>query len=130
MTDAAELVEAHGLAFEAHEVAENPYMPQESSDLRHWLCTLSGGPVEGFEFYLSAGDEACPHGPDAAFALSLVIEDVRAFRECGGYSDFARLIGIEDDDPSGAVAWNEAARLAPLVESLLESAPTREAGLA
>lgn len=129
MTEAAELIEAHGLSFEAHEVAENPYMPQDSSDLRHWLCTLSGGPVDGFEFYLSAGEEACPEGPDAVFALSLVIEDVRAFRECGGYSDFARLIGIDDEDPSGAVAWNEASRLAPLVEALMESTPDKESRL-
>lgn len=127
MIDAAELLNAHGLAFKSHQVAENPYMPHDASDMRHWLCSLSGDAVEGFEFYVSAGDGACPDAPEPAFALSLVMEDVRAFRECSGYADFARLIGVDDEDPAGMVAWNEVSRLAPLVESLVESVPGRDA---
>lgn len=121
--DVAAIMEANGLSFSCHEVEANPYMPQDSSDMRHWLCYVSGGPIEGFEFYLSLGEDAGL--PDARVALSLVLEDVRSYRECRGYADFARLIGIDEDDPAGRVAWEEIARLAPLAEAFaaLSAAP-------
>lgn len=122
MTGPEELIEAHGLSFKSHEVGENPYMPQDSSDLRHWLCSVDGDGIDRFEFYISAGEDACPGAPGAAFALSLVMDDVRAFRECAGYADFARLIGVDDEDPSGAVAWNEVSRLAGIIEPLAQAA--------
>ncbi|RDJ93070.1 hypothetical protein B4Q13_24490, partial [Lacticaseibacillus rhamnosus] len=91
------VMEANGLSFSCHEVEANPYMPQDSSDLRHWLCSVSGGSLDGFEFYVSFGEEAGL--PSAASALALVLEDVRSYRECRGYADFARLIGVGEDDP-------------------------------
>ena len=118
MPDMLSIIEANGLAFGCHEVEANPYMPQDSSDMRHWLCTVSGGAVDGFEFYVSLGEDA--GHPDAQIALSLVLEDVRSFRSCTGYGDFARLIGVEEDDPAGRVAWEELQRLAPIAESLAE----------
>ena len=128
MADIQSIIDAHGLSFRCHEVEANPYMPQDSSDMRHWLCTVSGGPVEGFEFYVSLGEDAGL--PRAELALSLVLEDVRSFRECDGYADFARLIGVDEDDPAGRVAWEEIARLAPLVEALAELSHAPSAALA
>lgn len=119
MLDPDTLMEANGLSFAASEVDGNPYMPQDSSDMRHWLCSVSGSGLPGFEFYVSLEADAAT-GPSASLALSLVIEDVRAYRECGGYSDFAKMIGIEDDDPAGGLAWAEIGRLAPLAEAFLD----------
>lgn len=123
MLEASALLAAHGLEFKCHAVGANPFMPQESSDLSHWLCSLSGGPLAGFEFYVSLGRDHAGE-PEAALALSLVAADVRSYRGCEGYADFARLIGIEDDDPSGMPAWEEISRLAPAVEALFEGAPS------
>lgn len=122
--DVNAVMEANGLSFSCHEVEANPYMPQDSSDLRHWLCSVSGGSLDGFEFYVSFGEEAGL--PSAASALALVLEDVRSYRECRGYADFARLIGVGEDDPAGRLAWEEVARLAPYAEAFaaLPAAPS------
>lgn len=120
MLDVESIMTANGLSFGCHPVAENPFMPQDSRDLSHWFCTISGGPVEGFEFYVSVGEDVTDDQPSAALALSLVLEDVRSFRSCEGYSDFVRMIGLDETDPAGAVAWEELGRLAPLVEALVE----------
>lgn len=123
MLDVSTILDSNGLSFGCHEVDANPYMPQDSSDLRHWLCTVSGGAIDSFEFYVSLGEDT--GGPDAQIALSLVLEDVRSFRSCSGYGDFARLLGIGEDDPAGRVAWEEISRLAPFAEAFagLSSSP-------
>ena len=120
MFDAEPLIDAHGLVFSCHEVAENPFMPQDSDDLRHWFCTVSGGAVPGFEFYVSLGDDAGGAEPSPSLAISLVMEDVRSFRACEGYADFAKMIGLDETDPSGRVAWDEIERLAPMAEALAD----------
>jgi hypothetical protein len=44
-----------------------------------------------------------------------LLDDVRSFRDCNGYKDFAALLGIEEDDTGGIVAFEEAGRLSTLV---------------
>lgn len=114
-----ELIDAAGLTFACSPVASNPFMPQDSSDMRHYLCAVSGEGVPSFEFYVSLGEDVAGE-PDFRSALSLVVEDVRAYRECDGYGDFARLLGIDEDDPSGLPGWEELSRIAPSVEAVAD----------
>ena len=123
MLDSAKLIEDHNLQFKCMAVTKNPYMPHETEDLSHWLCSISGEVVAGFEFYVSLGSDY-DNEPDADLALSLVLSDIRSYRECTGYDDFIKLIGIEENDPAGRLAWEEISRLAPVLESLIESSPT------
>lgn len=134
MTDIAALIDAHSLQFRALPAEINPVMPQDSDDMTHWFCTLSGGPISGFDFYLSLGETYEGNPPTAEFALALLLEDVRAYKTCEGYDDFAKLLGIEDDDAEGQAqgyaAFEELSKLSPLMDEVLElenlsSAPVR-----
>jgi hypothetical protein len=124
MIDIAVLIDAHSLQFRALPAEFNPVMPQDSDDMVHWFCTLSGGPISGFDFYISLGQvfEGAP--PSSELALTLLLEDVRAYKECEGYEDFARLLGIEDDDAEGQAqgyaAYEELSKLSPLMDEVLE----------
>lgn len=124
MIDLPSLIESNGLEFNAIPAASNPLMPQESADLSHWFCTLSGDAISGFDFYVSLGADYEGREPSLEFALSLLIEDVRSYRGCEGYEDFARLLGIDDGDPEGDAlcfaAYEELSRLSPLIDEVLD----------
>ncbi len=95
----------------------NPFMPGEKKDLEHFYCTLSGPAIEPFEFYFSRspGQE-----PDDATVISLLMKDIKTYRGCGGYEDFLRVFKLNDDEDRAelVIAWEELARLAPLVEQV------------
>jgi len=118
MTDIKRLIEANNLEFGCLKVDVNPYMPQDSADLRHFLCSLTGEALD-FEFYVSMGDQIEDDIPSAEFALSLLLEDVAAYKGCAGFSDFARLIGFEEGDRAAEVAFEELARLSVFADTLL-----------
>lgn len=124
MTDLAAIIESNSLEFHAVPVESNPVMPQETDDLTHWFCTLSGGVISGFDFYVSLAADYDGAPPEAEFALSLLLMDVRAYRECAGYDDFAKMLGIEDDDPQGQAqgyaAFEELSKISPLMEEVLD----------
>lgn len=124
MTDIAAIIESNELEFKAVPAEMNPVMPQDSQDLTHWFCTLSGGVISGFDFYVSLDEGYDGAPPDAEFALNLLLMDVRAYRECAGYDDFARMLGIEDDDPQGQAlgyaAFEELSKISPLMEEVLD----------
>lgn len=119
MTDFAEIIEANGLQFSTMQAETNPFIDQVDDADRHWFCTFSGHALPGFDFYVTTGADHGDVPPTAEFALELVAEDVRAYRECEGYADFARLMGVDDEDPQGFAAFDEISRLAPLVEEVL-----------
>ncbi|NTF17242.1 hypothetical protein G6L37_02200 [Agrobacterium rubi] len=126
MTDIAAIIEANDLQFSAIPTDVNPVMAQESDDMNHWFCTVTGNTVAGFDFYVSLGQSYGDEPPTQELALSLIIEDVRAYRECEGYEDFARLLGIDDDDAEGQAqgyaAYEELSKLSSLVEEVLDPA--------
>lgn len=126
MTDIAAIIEANDLQFHAIPADGNPVMAQESDDLTHWFCTITGNSVAGFDFYISLGESYGGEPPTQELALELIIEDVRAYRECEGYEDFARLLGIDDDDAEGQAqgyaAYEELSKLSSLVEEVLDPA--------
>lgn len=116
MLDVSEALSDAGVAYSCVPAPSNPFL--FGGEGASWLCRLEGGPLECFEFHLTCADE-----PDVSLAVNLLLLDVRAFRDCRGYADFARLLGIDEDDPSGHGPWNEAARLSALavpVEALLD----------
>lgn len=120
MTDFAAIVEANGLQFAAVRTEINPFIDRvEPGDL-HWFCTITGDAISGFDFYLTTGADRGEEPPSAVLALELISEDVRAYRDCEGYGDFARLMGVDDDDPQGFATYDEISRLSPLVEELLD----------
>lgn len=96
-------------------VDNNPYIPHGSQEMKHCFCRLSGTSLNEFEFYLSFVDTDEGYTPDAAFVVERLLDDVRSFRDCNGYKDFAALLGIEEDDAGGIVAFEEAGRLSNLV---------------
>lgn len=126
MIDIAAIIEANDLQFHAIPAEANPVMAQESDDMNHWFCTITGTAVAGFDFYVSLGQTYGSAPPTQELALSLIIEDVRAYRECEGYEDFARLLGIDDDDSEGQAhgyaAYEELSKLSPLVEEVMDPA--------
>lgn len=115
MFDIEKFIEENGITLTTSEVDFNPYLPHEAEDMKHCLCQLAGETLNNFEFYLSFVDTQEGYTPDATFVLERLLDDVRSFRDCQGYDDFARLLGIEDDDPSGIVAFEEAGRLSNLL---------------
>lgn len=119
----------NGLVLNITEVASNPYLPHEASDMKHCLCQLSGDNVSGFEFYFSFVETDSGYVPDIVFVMSRLLEDVRSFRDCEGYGDFARLIGIDEDDPRGVVAFEEVERLSKLIDQNFGFDNQSEAGL-
>lgn len=134
MTDIAAIIDANDLQFRSIPAQANPVMPQDSGDMSHWFCTISGGPIAGFDFYISLGESYGSEPPSAELALSLLLEDVRAYKECEGYEDFARMLGIDDDDSDGQAhgyaAYEELSKLSPLMDEVLDldspsSAPAR-----
>jgi hypothetical protein len=126
MTDIAAIIEANDLQFNAIPAAANPVMAQDSSDMNHWFCTITGTAISGFDFYVSLGESYGGEPPTQELALALIIEDVRAYKECAGYEDFARMLGIEDDDAEGQAqgyaAYEELSKLSPLVEEVMDPA--------
>jgi hypothetical protein len=124
MTDLVAIIEANDLQFRAIPAQTNPVMPQDTSDLTHWFCSMTGTAISGFDFYISLGESYGTEPPSAELALSLLLEDVRAYKECDGYADFARLIGVEDDDSDGQAqsyaAYEELSKLTPLMEEVLD----------
>ena len=127
MADVSEIIASNALDFTAFPASANPLMPQGGDGMNHWFCTFSGDRLSGFEFYVSLGSDYANEAPTAELALSLLVADVRAFRECEGYEDFARLVGVDDDDSSGEAvayaAFEELGRLAPLVDEVLDVGP-------
>lgn len=109
-------VEDNEISISTSMVEYNPFIPHEASDMKHCFCKLTGETLSNFEFYLSYVDTVEGYTPDASFAIERLLDDVKTFRNCDGYDDFARLLGIEDDDPSGIVAFEEAGRLSKLVD--------------
>jgi hypothetical protein len=120
MTDFAAIIEANDLQFTTMRAEVNPFIDQVVEDDIHWFCTFSGGAISGFDFYVTTGADHGDEPPTAVFALELVAEDVRAYRDCDGYADFARLLGVDDDDPQGFAAFDEISRLSPLIEEVLD----------
>lgn len=120
MTDFAAIIEANGLQFATMRAETNPFIDRVDEGDLHWFCTFSGGAISGFDFYVTTGADHGEEPPTAEFALELVSEDVRAYRDCDGYADFARLMGVDDEDPQGFAAFDEISRLSPLVEEVLD----------
>jgi hypothetical protein len=123
MTDIAAIIDANDLQFRSIPAQSNPVMPQDSGDMAHWFCTMTGSSISGFDFYISLGENFGGEPPSPELALSLLLEDVRAYKECEGYEDFARLLGIEDDDSDGQAqgyaAYEELSKLSPLMDEVL-----------
>lgn len=119
MTDYAAIIETNGLQLSTMRAETNPFVNFVRDGDTHWFCTFSGDAVSGFDFYITTGAGMGDEPPTAEQALSLVAQDVRAFRECDGYADFARLMGVDDEDPQGFATFDEISRLAPLVEEAI-----------
>lgn len=115
MFDIEQFIEDNSIVLRASYVDYNPYIPHESQDMKHCFCRLSGQTMIEFEFYLSYVDTEEGYTPDAAFVIERLLDDVRSFRDCNGYSDFAALLGIEEDDADGILAFEEAGRLSDLI---------------
>lgn len=126
MTIDVSVLEENGIEFTSMSVDENPYMSDEGSDLRHFICSLSGGTVD-FDFYVSLGVDLDMESPSAEFALKLVYADMSAFKQCKGYPEFADLLGYQEADASAAVSYEELRRLEPHLEKLSGLVP--EAGI-
>jgi len=120
MNPVEELIETNSLAVTVERSEGNPMMAQPCGDMDHWRCEVSGGGVEGFEFYVSLGADFGGRPPLPTEALSHVVEDVRTFRDCAGYADFAALLGVEEgeDVPEAAAAWALLARLSASLASI------------
>lgn len=126
MIDIAAIIEANDLQFRVIPAETNPVMAQDASDMTHWFCTFTGATVAGFDFYVSLGESYGGEPPTQELALELIIEDVRAYRECEGYEDFARMLGILDDDAEGQAqgftAYEELSKLSVLIDEVLDPA--------
>jgi len=120
MNPVEELIEANSLTVAVERAEANPMMAQPCEDMDHWRCEVSGGGVEGFEFYVSLGGDFAGQAPLPAEALSRVVDDVRAFRDCAGYADFATLLGIGDGEqsPEALAAWGHLARLSASIAAI------------
>lgn len=116
MFNVEKFIEENEITISSSVTEYNPYIPQEAADMKHCYCKLSGKTLSNFEFYLSYVDTEEGYTPDASFALERLIDDVKTFRDCEGYEEFARLLGIEEDDPGGMVAYEEAGRLSKMVD--------------
>lgn len=115
--NAADILTTYDLSFTAEPVMENPFMPQESSDLLHWYCKLTADNIH-FDFYISLGQDYAG-APDAEFALSRVLEDVGSYRACDGYAAFCELVGIDEDEGKARLAYDEIARMNDNIEHIL-----------
>jgi len=120
MQSAEDLISAHSIAVVVRPADENPHMPQRSDDLDHWRCTISADGLDAFEVHVSMHQDHGGVPPKPSVVLSLVMADVRTFRGCEGYADFAALLGIEDggDDPAAVAAWEELGRLSAAVAAI------------
>jgi hypothetical protein len=117
-----DLIEVYELQFSTHSVTANPHMPQESSDLKHWLCTFSNDALS-FDFYVSLGDEYEGNPPSGSQAMDLIRADIGFFRTCPGFADFAAKLGLAEDDGRAIVAFNEIERYSEFAEALLANEP-------
>jgi len=120
MQSVEDLIASHSIAVVARPADENPHMPQPGDDLDHWRCTISAEGVDSFEVHVSLHPAYGGVPPRPALVLSLVMADVRAYRACDGYADFAALLGVEDgeDVPAAAAAWEELGRLSAAVAAI------------
>jgi len=112
-----DIISTYGLQFTAAPVMENPFMAQESADMTHYYCNLHNENL-AFDFYLSLGSDYSD-SLTAEFCLARVLEDVGSFRNCAGYADFCRLIGVEEDDSKAKLGFEEVRRISENLDFLL-----------
>lgn len=117
---ATDILDTYDLSIMCEKVESNPFMPQDSSDLDHWFCTLKNDSVT-FDFYLSRGADFLGSAPTAEFALSFILEDIGSFRLCEGYEEFCKMIGIDMNDTKAQLAYDELSRLSDNLEIVLSS---------
>lgn len=120
MQSAEELISAHSVAVVVRAADHNPLMPQPSGDLDHWRCTISAEGVDSFEVHVSLHPDHGGAPPAPAVVLSLVMADVRSYRECDGYAQFAALLGLDDgdEDPAIVSAWEGLGRLSEAIAAI------------
>src|SRR3712207_2286063 len=120
MQPVEELIASHSIAVVVRPADENPHMPHPGDDLDHWRCTISAEGVEAFEVHVSLHHDYGGVPPRPDLVMSLVMADVRSYRACEGYADFAAMLGVEDgeDDPAAAAAWEELGRLSASVAAI------------
>lgn len=114
-----DIISAHSLELSIEAAENNPAMPHDCEDMDHWRCRIVGDGLEGLEFHVSIGKAHAGAAPDLPTVLSLVLADVRSYRECNGYPDFAAMLGVDDGDGEPAIeaAWNELARIDSAIAS-------------
>lgn len=124
--DIEDIIAAHAVVMSVEPAEANPSMPQGSDDMDHWRCVISAEAIEGFEVFVSFGKGYEGVAPDLPTVLGLVLEDVRSYRGCEGYADFAAMLGLEEgeSEPTVEAAWNELGRLSAAVVAFEAEVPT------
>ncbi|MBY3151291.1 hypothetical protein HFO56_02680 [Rhizobium laguerreae] len=119
--DIRRLLDENSLSLSRAKTEANPFMPGDKGGMNHYFCTLSGAGIEHFEFYVSCTPDIEPIDVDM---IDVLVKDIKAYRGCVGYEDFLRIFDLNDDEERADVvlAWRELARLAPLVEQVVELA--------
>jgi hypothetical protein len=115
--NATNIISTYGLQLTAAPVMENPFMAQESADMTHYYCNLHNDDIS-FDFYMSLGS-AYSDSLTPEFCLARVLEDVGSFRNCSGYQDFCKLIGVEEDDDKARLGFDEVRRISENLDFLL-----------
>jgi hypothetical protein len=125
--NATDIIATYELQFTFTPVMENPFMAQESSDMNHFYCKLHNDALS-FDFYTSLGTEYSDN-LTAEFCLARILEDVGSYRGCAGYSDFCRLVGVEEDDGKASLSFEELKRMSDNLDFLLSQENKLSSGL-